>query len=178
MPTTLPVGSVQPFAGDVTSSAVAAYLLTKGFLPCIGGTVPVSQYPDLYAAIGNLYGGDAQNLGLPDLRGYFVMGVDDRTPGTGPVGSVLPYTTAAPRNAAAPFTTDQQGLHQHTADNMPTSNGECLICSGWDNAMWNANQLEFTGAAGAHNHTVASGGDTETRPANVNVDYIIKAVNN
>ena len=174
MPLTLPIGTIMPFAGDVTNDAMIAYLSSKGWLPCTGNPIPVATYPELYQAIGNTYGGDSQNFALPDLRGYFVQGVDYSGQATGGVGTTQPYTTRLPRNTQLPFTTDSQGQHRHTAPNLPDTYGECLIVAGWDMAEWNANQLELTTAAGAHTHTIDAGGDLETRPLNVNVDYIIK----
>ncbi len=44
------------------------------FLKADGATVSVVSYPDLYAIVGNLYGGDATVFNLPDLRGSAVIG--------------------------------------------------------------------------------------------------------
>lgn len=64
-----PVGTVISFAG---SSAATGYLV------CDGSSVLVANYPDLYAAIGDAWGGDGgTNFNLPDLRGQFMRGVDN-----------------------------------------------------------------------------------------------------
>jgi microcystin-dependent protein len=79
----LPVGSVLAFAGDVTR--LATPLVVQGFLVCDGRTLLVSEFPDLYDAIGTLYTPSAGTafFSLPDLRGYFLRGVD-------PTGKVDP----------------------------------------------------------------------------------------
>jgi microcystin-dependent protein len=50
-----------------------------GWLLCDGSLVDVSQYSDLYSAIGNNFGETASSsqFYLPDLRGRFIRGVDD-----------------------------------------------------------------------------------------------------
>jgi microcystin-dependent protein len=67
--------------GDDASSAgvgATALLEAMGWMVCDGRTLNVSAFPHLYAALGTLYGGDAQagTFRLPDLRGVFVRGVD------------------------------------------------------------------------------------------------------
>lgn len=58
-----------------TIMAVAYNYVPSGWLPCNGQLVPVQQYQALYALLGNTYGGvSMQTFGLPDLRGYAVIG--------------------------------------------------------------------------------------------------------
>lgn len=173
MPFTLPVGTIMPFAGDTTNPAIIGDLELKGWMPCQGATVPASTFPELFAVIGTRYGGNASEFKLPDMRGYFVQGVDAAGQNTGPAGSLQSYLTRLPRNTQIPFTSDSQGTHSHTTPNLPQSYGDCLIVAGWHMAEWNGNQLELTGEAGDHTHTV-TGGDAETRPLNVYADYIIR----
>ena len=53
-----------------------------GWLVCDGRSVTVIDYPELYANIGNTYGGDSVTFGLPDLVGRFILGAGD--PGRDP----------------------------------------------------------------------------------------------
>lgn len=47
----------------------------EGWLECTGQLYSIQQYQALYAVIGTAYGGDAKtSFGVPDLRGYAVMG--------------------------------------------------------------------------------------------------------
>jgi microcystin-dependent protein len=79
-PVTLPVGSVLAFAGVIERQATP--LWAQGYLVCDGSTLLVSEFYELFLAIGYQYspsdgGGTFQ---LPDLRGTFLRGLDPRDP--------------------------------------------------------------------------------------------------
>ena len=61
-------GMVMPFAGTTAPT---------GWLFAYGQSVASATYPDLYAAIGTTYGGNATNFNLPDMRGRVAAGKDD-----------------------------------------------------------------------------------------------------
>lgn len=63
----LPVGSIIPF----TNSTVPI-----GWMKCDGRVVLISEYPELYEAVGNTYGtsDDPMYFKLPDLRGRNIVG--------------------------------------------------------------------------------------------------------
>jgi microcystin-dependent protein len=61
----VPVGTIIDFGG-VTSPT--------GYLKCDGSTVLVADYPDLYAAIGNNWGGNSTSFTLPDMRRRISVG--------------------------------------------------------------------------------------------------------
>lgn len=54
------VGEIRLFAGPFAP---------VGWSYCHGQVLSASQYPALYAILGNAYGGDQQSFALPDLRG-------------------------------------------------------------------------------------------------------------
>ena len=62
---TCPIGTVLSFAGQTAP---------RGFLLCDGDSYKVSEYPDLYAVIGNAYGGDTENFNVPNLVDKFIQG--------------------------------------------------------------------------------------------------------
>ena len=62
---TAPLGTVLSYAGQV-----APY----GYLICDGASYLVKDYPDLYAVIGNTYGGDSTNFNVPNLIDKFIQG--------------------------------------------------------------------------------------------------------
>lgn len=68
--TTLPPGSILPYAGSSAPS---------GFLLCYGQAIDRTTYASLFSAIGTTYGaGDGSTtFNLPDLRGRLVAGQDD-----------------------------------------------------------------------------------------------------
>ena len=55
----LPVGTILPFAGGSIPS---------GFLACNGAGVSATTYADLYAVIGNTYGGNSTTFNLPQIE--------------------------------------------------------------------------------------------------------------
>ena len=55
---TAPLGTVLSFAGQARPN---------GYLLCDGASYKVTDYPDLYAAIGNTYGGDSTSFNVPNL---------------------------------------------------------------------------------------------------------------
>jgi hypothetical protein len=102
---------------------------------------------------------------LPDLRGYFVTGA-----GTTPLGAIKSASnTGASVN---PIITSTNGAHQHDMYNIPTDTHVIDVVAGVDLAENNPNKTATT-SNGAHTHAI-SGGDLESRPINVNVDYIIR----
>ena len=62
---TAPLGTVLSFAGQTAP---------HGYLLCDGASYKVADYPDLYAVIGNIYGGDSTNFNVPNLVDKFVQG--------------------------------------------------------------------------------------------------------
>jgi microcystin-dependent protein len=110
-----PIGAIFPWPN------FGAY--PAGYLLCSGGTAPVASYPALYGVIGNVYGGDAVNFGLPDFRGCVLTGYDG---GTGRLGGLVADSPGAV--GGAPYialdintlpshqhagSTDAQGQHTH-----------------------------------------------------------------
>ena len=66
----VPAGTVNYTAGNTPPA---------GYLKCDGAQVSRTQYPELFAAIGTIYGpGDGSStFNLPDLRGEFIRSLDD-----------------------------------------------------------------------------------------------------
>ena len=57
--------------------ASAGNSVPDGWLPCDGTVYLVADYPDLYAEIGNAYGGSAPTtFGVPDYRARALVGAD------------------------------------------------------------------------------------------------------
>ena len=70
---TAPIGTVLSFAGQTAP---------HGYLLCDGASYKVADYPDLYAVIGNTYGGDTENFNVPDYRETVLVGVGENTTDT------------------------------------------------------------------------------------------------
>lgn len=173
----------------IAVSFEAASAQEPGFLPCDGTAVSRTTYQDLFAAIGTNWGsGDgATTFNLPDYRGVFIRGVDGGTnidpdasgrhtiaPGGSSgdnVGSIQFSATALP--PAGILATSTTGSHQHSVSHLPNDSSWYQI-AGSHYAQWNSGG-SATSNDGLHSHTVSSGGDTETRPVNVYVDYLVYA---
>lgn len=70
---------MDPYIGEIQQCAwnFAPY----GFALCNGQTLPVREYPALFALIGNVYGGDGSTtFCLPDLRGRVPVGINQAMP--------------------------------------------------------------------------------------------------
>jgi microcystin-dependent protein len=168
LPDAPPIGSIVPFGGDMTNIGVRTAVNQAGWFLCNGDKlqIHITAFQPLYDVIGGLYGGDQLNFQLPDLRGYFVMGAG----GKRKVAAIQPYATRSPRNVS--FVTDTAADHTHTIGMVPYSTHTIDVVLGWDLAENNPNKSP-TSTCDAHTHAM-SGGDAESRPINVYVDYIIR----
>ncbi len=100
----------------------AGNFVPQYFLPCDGRSLPVNQYQALYSLLGNIYGGDATNFKLPDLRGCVPVGVNP-SPLTNPIPiSVYPLGGKG-GNEKVTLTTNQLAAHNHnnTLTNNPSN---------------------------------------------------------
>jgi microcystin-dependent protein len=164
-----PIGTITAYGGDVTSIDNLTALITIGWLPCIGQTLAKKNpiYQPLYHIIGGVFGQDNLDFSLPDLRGYFVQGTGGQTA----IGTVLANSmTGQPINA---FQTKPVGDHTHQVGGIPTDTHEIDVVAGVDLAENNPDPAA-SNVAGNHSHAILSGGDAESRPVNINVDYIIR----
>jgi microcystin-dependent protein len=77
MPSADRCGMILPFAGDLA-------FLTADFLICDGASYAVTDWPDLYDAIGNTYGGTPMvDFNVPNLSTLVIAGVDYSGPDPG-----------------------------------------------------------------------------------------------
>lgn len=178
-----PVGSVLAFAGtlgSVGSSPAGAPHTTSpleawGWMYCDGRTLLTHLYPELFAALGYVYGGSGAQFKIPDLRGYFLRGT-----GTGsqvdPDQSQRTVPPGGQGEAAGVGSIQQFAMqtHEHVYDSAP--------------APATPSQQGTAAGAPSATQTLTSGGPTsslappgnvkvsqfETRPVNVYVNYIIK----
>lgn len=169
----IPVGTIFTYAGEMTL-ARATFLHTQGWYLCDGSALPSDATVAFKAIAQESWSGK-----LPDLRGYFLRGADpsafvDPTPRS--VGSFEDGTTKMPNNG---FYTDFAGAHSHSIQLFLNTGGNYSynVAGGSSDATrflthpdWNNFN---TSTDGSHNHTIL-GGDSETRPKNIAVNYIIK----
>ncbi|MEN3748294.1 tail fiber protein [Sphingomonas sp. HF-S3] len=99
---------MDPFIGEIR--AIAFSFPPRGWIPCDGRLLSVSQYSPLFAIIGITYGGNGTTtFAVPNLQGLALTGQ-----GTGP--GLSPYALAdVVGETSVQLTTDQLPAHTHPA---------------------------------------------------------------
>ena len=163
--TSTPIGVIQPYASSTT--------IPNGYLICDGSLYPVSEYPDLYAVIGNTYGGDTENFNVPNLVDKFIQG--SSTSGTEKEAG-LPNITGSISNAGA--TQNDQFLTDSTSSGIKTNGA--LSIAGYASKTSMANGTDnFNTPTGfkfdaSKSNAIYGNSDTVQPPA-LTMVYIIKA---
>lgn len=182
----VPPGTVAPFAGRAVN-------VPDGWLLCDGAGLSSSDYPDLFGAIEATWG-DGTNgcdiascdFNVPDMRGMFLRGADDRTSAAGApdreapraVGSQQQWSTSLRRGVG--ISVNSSGNHNHSmgtggADSGTMSpGGATQRLSHFRNDQYNAGGKKSTDPAGVHTHGLSISSAEETAPVNKAVSYIIK----
>ncbi len=146
-----------------------------GWKLCDGSSIPESaQYSELRAVLP-----DSVDPRVPNYQGYFLRGFDPDAGAEGvdkdanrELGSNQDYATARPQHAFR--TGSPTGTHTHRATTTARrQGGPNTFDSGSSRGMGPVGRISIGNASGNHTHVV-SGGDAETRPINVAVNYIIK----
>lgn len=173
-PDVVPLGAVIPYAGDIANPPHT--LAEAGWLPCVGTKVSTSQYQALYQTMSTMFGADDNvSFRLPDFRGKFLRGVVGQLN----AGQRLldpDYLTRTPPQPSLQFQGNAGNLigsmegsdyaahtHHYTYNNDYWQQAATAIGPHAENT---AGQTWTTAA----NSTVG-----ETRPVNINVNYLIKA---
>jgi microcystin-dependent protein len=177
-------GAIGAFGADVGGQPPAGWLYCGGDQEALAGSAA-----QLGAAIGANYGGDGKTFfALPDVRGRFLRGADHgakvdpdaaarqaSAPGGAvgdAVGSVQGFATGP---AQAPFVVSTSGQHAHAQTLVPNNDHHAAWgASGplaYNCMVWTDDSTETT-TGGAHTHAIV-GGDKETRPQNLNLDWLI-----
>lgn len=140
---TVPVGTIVTYGGNEKS-------YPPGWLACDGSTFNQTQYPELYAALGN-------SNTLPNLAGYFLRGLDTS-------GNIDPDG-----KGRTVLSTQADAFAQHTHDVKETP-------WFWKEAVEGGNYIVGTNTTnGLHTQVSAATGGAETRPKNAAVIYLIFA---
>lgn len=181
------IGTIVPFAGQIENDDDKKWLEDQGWLLCDGRILEKENYVHLALILGTNFGGTSNTFHLPDLKGRFIRGVDHES-GSDPdaskrsvinpggasgdaVGSWQVGATGISRNN---ISTTSDGNHTHSVSHAPRNNNAYAV-AGRHYGIWNNGSVN-TETGGEHTHTI-SGWDSETRPKNKTVYYIIKYKN-
>ena len=160
----VPVGSMQMW---MTATAPAGWLFAHG------QTFTAAQYPELALVF--------PGLRLPDMRGAYPRGAGLNSNGSWGDAANAPmgwqdYATARPTTAFT-ATTGTAGDHNHPYQHLYKVDPHWRGGGGASNdTTANGPSNYTTGNSGNHTHTatVDGGGDSETRPRSVFVEFILK----
>ncbi len=182
VPIPVPIATVITYVGNITASPTDApqnYTLNpeaNGWMLCDGRSLKPSEYPELFSALGYLYGGSGDAFNLPNLQGQFLRGVsatnaavENRTKAQGGtdngVGSTQPFAM-------------QTHVHTYTAPNEPTptavgDKAAPVVVSNNPQTATGTPEQSVTQSPGNVNVS-----QYETRPDNVFIYYLIKYTSN
>jgi microcystin-dependent protein len=173
-PVALPVGTVVVFAGKIASSSsespsdYTTNIEALGWMVCDGRACEVSKYPELFAVLGYLYGGEDGKFKVPDYQGLFLRGVNDKANNDPDVSSRKPPSPNGTNEGVGSMQEDALQEHQHeyvllSATTGGTENKAAMLVDGATNTTSKLTQGRIS--------------KKETRPKNVYVYYIIKYTN-
>lgn len=192
IPAGLPAGSLIAFAGEVgvLGAQLASYVVDIerwGWMLCDGRQLRISQYPELFAALGFRYARSGESTDLPtepaaaaaasfripDYRGYFLRGVD-------PEGQVDPDTSL--RTLMNQESSNEVGsLQQHALQNHEHYFQQVSQATGGSGppvaGVPAANALTIQDPQPQDNASTFFTSKNETRPKNISVHYLIRISN-
>ncbi|RKH11191.1 tail fiber protein [Corallococcus sp. CA053C] len=176
-----PIGSIVAWAGTVDR-------IPSGWRVCDGASLKISEWPELYSAIGKSWGGNDTHFNVPDLRGRFLRGVDmgvGRDPDKASRGPNAPG--GASGDSVGSIEGDAFREHSHGVNDPghthSVGRGFLGDCNGGYGAMRSgggAMSCDFLDLNRPHmstqgsNVSVRSAGGSETRPQNANVYWIVR----
>ena len=162
-------GSNDPQPGEEDPNGPITQLEASGWMLCDGRVLAISQYPELYAVLGDLYGqgtaeGGAAGFVIPDYRGLFLRGTDAGAGIDPQADERLGPTGLNTSNVVGSL--QCHALQEHTHDynavaTSTTSNtGQAAALATTPRATTSPNAPALV--------------SSETRPKNIAVNYIIK----
>lgn len=177
----VPAGTILPFGGPSTN-------IPTGYLPCDGREISSSEYPALYAAISTAWGeGTGSNFRLPDLRGYFLRGVDNGRGADPEAASRTARNNGNSGDNVGSLQNDEVGAHSHTGTAEeagehqhdlpePVVNYKSGTNSNTNGGDGESRPISATEPAGKHTHNLNIDNSTgkESRPKNAYVWFMIK----
>ena len=150
-----------------------------GWLLCDGRELSASEYPELHAALGYLYGGSGDKFKIPDYRGAFLRGVDLGA-GVDPDASDRVCPNGGTSDAVGSMQCDALQTHTHAYSEVnpteavtdPTESGAGPGTQCAETSPPIEKGTVQQGAGGCDGTAIRL--SSETRPRNIAVYFIIK----
>lgn len=170
----VPPGSITSYAGNTVPS---------GWLLCDGSTLNKNDYPELFSAIGYIYGGSGNSFKLPNLSGRFPLGKGSShsLAETGGNETVTLTTAQMPSHThTASITINSAGEHTHDILNADGNTGSVISFHNV-NARSNSPLSGIINSGGSHTHSASgsitytgSGQSHSNMPPYISLNMIIK----
>lgn len=164
LPVGVPVGTVVSYMGKLPSpqGGLPSNIISPGWMVCDGASLSKSEYPELYAAIGDLYGSGqtADMFQIPNLQGMFLRGV-----GTDPA-SIENRTLPDGSTGSGVGSLQQFALQTH----VHTTNAGATAVGGTSGSA----VVSYKPATDSSEPQNVNLSPLETRPINIFVYFIIK----
>lgn len=161
--------------GEIIAYGGATSTVPPDFLLCNGSSYDTTEYPDLYAVLGFKWGNDSGKFRVPDLRGYFLRGVDHSQGVDVDAGSrTAKYTGGNTGDKVGTYETDTFQCHEH---NIPINSGLAGSAEQVSSITSRAEKALGTVETDSIRESDCDAPRTsdETRPKNASVEYIIYA---
>ena len=154
------------------SGMIAAWSGTNGNIPtswllCDGSSIATATYPDLFAAIGYVYGGAGANFNLPNLVDRFVRGQSSQTAATGGADSLTLSTAQMPSHSHV--VNDSGHVHSLVTNPFQLHGGSGASYVGGSSSTNTA-----SATTGITLDNTGSSNSFDNRPAYIEMQYIIK----
>lgn len=147
------------FVGEIRAFTYS--FVPQGWLACNGQSVPVMQFQQLYAIIGDTYGGNTQAFNLPNLNGAAIVGA-----GIGPGLSSWALGQTDGAESVALTSATQLPAHNHTLtmETLPPANAQGnTTAAPAANLSWLSRAIQLTPAVSIINSfTQPAAGNTDT----------------
>lgn len=169
----IPVGTIVAFGGSAGSVPES-----EGWMLCDGRELPVSQYPNLHAAIGLAWGGSGNGavFRLPDFRGRFLRGANLSATGTARDPDAAAREPSGPGgntgNEVGTLQDSGVGAHHHGLAGLGDATGPGY--AGEWMRFFGYKVPDDTAAVVTNYAAIHPGEGRETRPINLAVNWIIR----
>ena len=157
-------------AGMLVMYAGTNASIPAGWLLCDGSSVATATYPNLFTALGYVYGGAGANFNLPDLVAKFPKGSATQTATTGGANNKTLAIGEIPSHTHTASVTDPGHQHHVPAYCGGGSQG-CSGCAG--NSFPVPTTVVTTGITVSNTNT-GGGSSFDNQPAFLEMQYIIK----